>query len=174
MIIPGFIITWLTFPAVIIHELAHKLFCHWTGTAVRQVCYFRLGNPAGFVIHDRPSSEWRHILIGIGPLFVNTVIGLIVGLLAVPLRHSEGPVAFAHGVLMWLAVSIAMHFFPSTGDAKSIWQAVWEKSAPVTARLVGTPLVALIFAGAIGSVFWLDLLYGIGVVIGLPKVFHIA
>ena len=75
---------------------------------------------------------------------------------------------------MWLAVSIAMHSFPSTGDAQGIWRAVWEKGVPITARLVGTPLVALILAGAVGSVFWLDLLYGIGVVIGLPKVFHIA
>jgi len=94
--------------------------------------------------------------------------------LANPLRHSDGPLAFAFGALIWIAVSIAMHSFPSTGDASSIWQAVWEKGAPVSARLVGTPLVALIFAEAIGSVFWLDLLYGIAVVIGLPKVFHIA
>jgi len=80
--------------------------------------------------------------------------------LANPLRHSDGPLAFAFGALIWIAVSIAMHSFPSTGDASSIWQAVWEKGAPVSARLVGTPLVALIFAEAIGSVFWLDLLYG--------------
>ena len=98
----------------------------------------------------------------------------MVGLLAIPLRHSEGPVAFAHCVLMWLAVSIAMHSFPSTGDASSIWQAVWEKGAPISVRLVGTPLVALIFVGAIGSVFWLDLLYGIGVVFGIPKILHVA
>jgi len=32
--IPGFIITWLTFPGVIIHEFAHKFFCSLTGTKV--------------------------------------------------------------------------------------------------------------------------------------------
>ena len=149
-------------------------FCIYTGTPVRQVCYFRLGNPAGFVIHERPSSHWRHILIGIGPLFVNTVFGLIVALLANPLRDSDGPLGFAYGALIWIAVSVAMHSFPSTGDAGSIWQAVWEKGAPISARLVGTPLVALIFAGAIGSFFWLDLLHGIDVVFGIPKVLHIA
>ena len=174
MIIPGFIISWLTFPGVIVHELAHKLFCTYTGTPVRQVCYFRLGNPAGFVIHERPTSQWRHILIGIGPLFVNTVVGLIVALLANPLRNSDGPLGFAYGALIWIAVSIAMHSFPSTGDASSIWQAVSEKGAPISARLVGKPLVALIFFGAIGSFFWLDLLYGIGVVFGIPKILHIA
>jgi hypothetical protein len=43
-----------------------------------------------------------------------------------------------------------------------------------TVSKAGRPLVALIFAGAIGSFFWLDLLHGIGVVFGIPKVLHIA
>ena len=89
MIIPGFIISWLTFPGVIVHELAHKLFCNYTGTPVRQVCYFRLGNPAGFVIHERPTSQWRHILIGIGPLFVTTVLAFIVRPIVKGLRSKE-------------------------------------------------------------------------------------
>jgi Putative zincin peptidase len=165
MIIPGFLITWLTFPGVIIHELAHQLFCLCTGTPVRQVCYFRFGNPAGFVIHDRPSSVWRHILIGIGPLFVNTALGFTIGLTALPWRENE----LVFGVLMWLAVSIAMHSFPSTGDAKSIWAAIWHREAPLSARILATPLVGLIFVGAIGSFFWLDLAYGFGVVTGIPR-----
>lgn len=172
MIIPGFIITWITFPGVIIHEFAHKVFCHLTGTRVLQVCYFRFGNPAGFVIHDQPTSTWKHILIGIGPLFVNTLLGFGIGLLALLFKgRNESEAVFAF--LMWLAVSIAMHSFPSTGDAKSIWNAVWEREAPILAKLVGTPLVGLIFLGAMGSIFWLDLIYGMGVVVGLPQVLHI-
>jgi hypothetical protein len=162
--IPGFIITWLTFPGVIIHELAHKLFCQWTGTTVFQVCYFRFGNPAGFVLHERPANVWKHILIGIGPLFVNTGLGLGLGLLEIPF---EG-IGVLQLPLLWLAVSVAMHSFPSTGDASSIWQAVWDKSAPVSAKILGTPLVGLIFLGALGSIFWLDLMYGMAVVFGIP------
>jgi hypothetical protein len=33
---------------------------------------------------------------------------------------------------------------------------------------VAYPIVGLIYLGALGSFFWLDLLYGIGVVVGLP------
>ena len=62
-----------------------------------------------------------------------------------------------------------MHSFPSTGDAKNIWNAIWEQSAPKLTRIIGAPLVAVIVIGAIGSFFWLDLLYGIGVVMGLPS-----
>jgi len=165
MFIPGFLITWVTFPGVIVHEFAHQLFCHWTGTRVLKVCYFRFGNPAGYVAHERPPTVWRHILIGIGPLFVNTVLGCILGTVAYLLRDL-GQLWF-YG-LMWLAVSVAMHSFPSTGDAKSIWSAIWAKGAPLGTKLVGTPLVALIGLGALGSVVWLDLLYGAAVAVWLP------
>ncbi|HWA24162.1 MAG TPA: metalloprotease family protein [Lacunisphaera sp.] len=175
MIIPGFIITWLTFPGVIVHELAHKLFCHWTGTKVVEVCYFRFGNPAGYVVHEIPTNIWKHILIGVGPLFVNTILGFLIGLLLLPLQHlAYGDMSsFLKFAIGWLAVSVAMHSFPSTGDAKGIWAAIWDKGAPVSAKLVGTPLVGLIFLGAIGSVVWLDLIYGLGVVVGLPKLLHL-
>ena len=56
MIIPGFLISLVTFPGVIVHELAHVVFCRLTKTPILSVCYFRLGNPAGYVIHERPSS----------------------------------------------------------------------------------------------------------------------
>jgi hypothetical protein len=167
MIIPGFLIAWITFPGVIIHELAHKLFCHWTGTQVLEVCYFRFGNPAGYVIHEKPTTVWKHILIGIGPLFINTALGMLIGLTALALKKTFSE-AIEYG-LLWLAVSIAMHSFPSSGDAKSIWAAIWDKEAPIFAKIVGTPLVTIIFLGAIGSFFWLDLFYGIGVVVGIPS-----
>lgn len=75
--------------------------------------------------------------------------------------------------LMWLAVSIAMHSFPSVGDAKSIWTAIWEKEAPLLTKIIGTPVVAMIMIGAIGSVLWLDLIYGVGVVVGIPSLLNL-
>jgi hypothetical protein len=164
--IPGFIIAWITFPGVMVHELAHQLFCVWTGTKVLKVCYFRFENPAGYVIHERPASLWAHMLIGIGPLFVNTGLGVVIGIFALPFKHSIEPVYY---LLMWLAVSIAMHSFPSTGDARSIWSAIQRPDSPFVVKVVGTPLVGLIFLGAFGSMFWLDLFYGIAVVITLPE-----
>jgi hypothetical protein len=168
MPVAGLIITCLTFPGVVVHEFAHALFCQITGTRIVKVCLFRFGNPAGYVLHERPPSTWRHILIGIGPLFVNTLLGLGLGVVALPLAGSpDGPAGYL--LLLWLAVSVAMHSFPSTGDAKAIWGAVWRRDAPLLAKLVGTPLVAVIYAGAVGSFFWLDLAYGVAVAVAVPR-----
>jgi hypothetical protein len=164
MFIPGFLISLATFPGVMVHELAHVAFCRITHTPVLKVCYFRVGNPAGYVIHQIPSTVWRHILIGIGPFFVNTLLGFVIGVAAIPMHIDFGHLTPVHALLLWLGVSIAMHSFPSIGDARSIWSAVWSKGAPITARVIGSPLVAIIVLGAIGSIVWLDALYGIGVV----------
>lgn len=37
ILIPGFIVAMLTFPGIIVHEFAHKLFCSLTGTRVLEV-----------------------------------------------------------------------------------------------------------------------------------------
>jgi len=167
--IPGFIISIVTFPGVIVHEYAHKLFCELTGTKVLEVCYFRFGNPAGYVVHEPPTNVWKHIVIGIGPFAVNSVIGFFIGLVTSEKIFHSGSPEIVQVFLAWLPVSIAMHSFPSTGDANCIWSAVWQKGSPITARVVGTPLVGIIFLGAIGSFFWLDLLYGVAVAGWLPK-----
>ncbi|WP_207511551.1 hypothetical protein [Longitalea luteola] len=36
-------------------------------------------------------------------------------------------------------------------------------------ELIGFPVVGLIHLGAVGHFCWLDLLYGVGVAVGLPK-----
>jgi hypothetical protein len=119
-------------------------------------------------VHEAPESVWNHILIGIGPFIVNTALGFLAGLFAVKKSLFAGELKSAGFFLVWLGLSIAMHSFPSTGDAKSIWRALWCKGAPLSAKLVGTPLVGLIFLGALGSIFWLDLAYGIVVAMALP------
>jgi len=42
------------------------------------VCYFRFGNPAGFVIHEPATKSYQSVLISVGPFLVNTTIGAIV------------------------------------------------------------------------------------------------
>ncbi|MEZ0327416.1 MAG: DUF3267 domain-containing protein [Fimbriimonas sp.] len=171
--IPGFIITWFTFPGVIVHELAHALFCRLFGVNIYAVCYFRFatgfGQPAGYVIHEPSQKPWHDVLIGIGPFFVNTILGALIAMPgAIPvLQFGSGDAL--DWLIMWLGVSIAMHSFPSTGDAASIWQTVKSEGTPFHTKLWAVPLVGLIYAGAVGSMFWLDLIYGIAVAGLLPK-----
>ncbi|WP_438444892.1 hypothetical protein [Gorillibacterium sp. sgz5001074] len=66
-------------------------------------------------------------------------------------------------VLIWLGVSVAMHAFPSTGDAGNIWSLLKRRETPVLVKLAGAPIVGLIYLGAVGSFFWLDAVYGVAV-----------
>ncbi|MCX6345356.1 MAG: metalloprotease family protein [Armatimonadetes bacterium] len=167
--IPGFVISILTFPGVIMHEMAHQLFCRLFRIAIFDVCYFRFGNPAGYVVHEIPRSAYQNIGISIGPFIVNSVVGAIIAApAALPIIQFQTG-TLLDWFLIWLGVSIAMHAFPSTGDANSIWKSLWSKDVPLPAKLLGAPIVMIIFVGAVGSVVWLDLIYGIGVAMLLPK-----
>jgi len=52
------LIALVTFPGIILHEWAHKFFCDRTGVPVYKTCYFRLGNPAGYV-YPRSDRQLR-------------------------------------------------------------------------------------------------------------------
>jgi hypothetical protein len=169
MFIPGFVITLLTFPGVIVHELAHQLFCRYYKVPVFKVVYFQMGNPAGYVLHEAVRNKAQGIMISIGPFIINTVIGALISLpAALPIFkfHTGKPLDY---VLIYLGVSIAMHAFPSRGDANVIWNSIKEAGTPLWVKIIGYPVVGLIYAGSIGSFFWLDALYGVGVAIGLPN-----
>jgi hypothetical protein len=167
--IPGIAITIVTFPGVIVHELAHQLFCRWFKIPVFKVVYFQAKNPAGYVLHEIPLNKWHSVMISIGPFFINTILGALIALpasLPVFTFDTDGPLDY---LLIYLGVSIAMHAFPSTGDANVIWATIKEKETPLWLKIVGYPLVGLIYLGSLGSFFWLDLVYGVGVAIGLPN-----
>lgn len=168
--IPGLLISILTFPGVIVHELAHQLMCRILGIAVLDACYFRIGNPSGYVVHEAPKENYKNILIGVGPFFVNTIIGALIAAPSAIAVIKFGSGSFVDYFLAWLGVSIAMHSFPSTGDAKSIWQSVWRRETSVGTKLIATPVVLLIYLFAIGSIFWLDLLYGVVVSMAVPNI----
>jgi len=164
----GFIFSLLTFPGVMVHELAHVLFCWLLGIRVVKVCLFRFGNPAGYVLHEEPANALQHMLISFGPFTVNTVLGAAVAASAtVPLLHFTDP--RISNLLIWLGVSIAMHAFPSTGDAASLWHGIWSGRGCCLWRLIALPFVVLIYIGALGSVFLLNTAYGIFVALYLPR-----
>lgn len=160
----GIIISILTFPGVVVHELGHLLCCRMLRIPVHKVCYFRLGNPAGYVVHDAAPNAIQQIAVGFGPFFLNTGLGLLLGLIAALARHRYGALlSWPMIILPWLSVSIAMHAFPSTGDAGAIWRSLWSCDTSWPIRILGIPVVVVIYVGALASIFWLDLAYGVGV-----------
>jgi hypothetical protein len=178
--IPRLAVVLMTFPGVIVHEFAHALFCKLFGIEIYEIRYFkfdptrpvnsRAQGPIGYVISAPARNAWQSLMICLGPFIVNTVVG---GLIAIP---AAIPVfQFGQGdaldfFLCWLGISIAMHAFPSPGDADTLWRAIKSPKAPLAAKIVGLPIMGLIYLGVVGSVAWLDLLYGIAVVGFIPRI----
>ena len=65
LFIPGPLIALATFPGAIVHALAHQLFCRWFRIPVLNVCYFRVSNPTGFVIHEPATKSYQSVLISV-------------------------------------------------------------------------------------------------------------
>jgi len=160
LFIPGKLIAILTFPGVIVHEAGHRLFCSLAGVHVYKTCYFRLGNPAGYVIHGPAHSYGAGFLICVAPFIVNTAIALLIFSIAV--NVSSIAVALP---LYWLGISIGMHAFPSSGDADNLWRyskAAWRHN-PLA--ILGFPAVILIKIAAVLSIIWFNLFYAIALLL---------
>jgi hypothetical protein len=170
MVIPGFIISLLTFPGVIVHEVAHQLFCRLGKIPVFDVKYFQIdANVAGYVQHGEIESFGTAFLVSFGPLFVNTLLCLLICLpasLPYQVFGDRGPVTYA---LLWLGVSIGMHAFPSNQDAAQVWSKA--KSAAKSGNLLAIasfPIVILIRVANLARFFWFDAIYGFSIGVLLP------
>jgi len=170
MMIPGEVIAALTFPGVIVHEAAHMLFCRLRHVAILDVCFFRFGNPAGYVVHEECENFTTSFLISMGPFFVNSLVCIAICLPAfapVRLFGREDPLSM---FLLWLGVSIGMHAIPSTQDASSLWTQARKAAGRLNPlALLSLPLVVLIYVANLARFFWADLLYGVAIGVGLPQ-----
>jgi hypothetical protein len=169
MIIPGQLVSLATFPGVIVHEAAHMFFCRLRGIAVLDVRFFRIGNPAGYVVHEPPNKFTTAFLISLGPFVVNSLLCMLIcfpAFLPVRMFGVSHPLSY---FLLWLGVSIGMHAFPSIGDGQSLLaQARKEVSSFNLLAILSYPLVWAIYIANVLRFFWLDYLYGVGIGLGLP------
>lgn len=158
MFIPGILITILTFPGVMVHELGHKLFCEYTKVKVHAVCYFRLKNPCGFVMHEAPEKFHQTFLIIVGPLVINTLFSLVIFYFCF-LSGGFFSETFMGKFLLWLGISIGMHAFPSDGDAKVLLKESKRHMKNNKLAIIGYPFAYLFELTSVLSIIWFDLLY---------------
>jgi hypothetical protein len=168
--IPGELMAIATFPGIIVHEFAHMLFCKIRGVAVFDACYFRVGNPAGYVIHENTNNFTTTFLVSMGPFIINTLLCLVICLPAyMPVKffNLDHPLSYA---LIWLGVSIGMHAIPSNQDANNVFQQAKQEIKHMNIlAILSFPLVGLIYVFNVLRFFWADLFYGIGIGIGIPS-----
>jgi Putative zincin peptidase len=162
--IPGPVIAALTFPGVIIHEAGHLFFCRLFKLQVFDVCFFRFGNPAGYVIHEPTENFTATFFVSMGPFFANTLLCVLfcsAAFLPVWELKVFDPLAY---FFYWLGLSIGMHAFPSTTDLSHLWA-----DAPARARkgnllaVLSLPLAGILVVLNYARVIWADLGYGIAV-----------
>jgi Putative zincin peptidase len=172
--IPGQVIAMLTFPGIIVHETAHLFFCKLFKLKVFDVCFFRVGNPAGYVVHENSSNFTAQFFVSMGPFVINTLLCVIfctAAFLPVWELKVVDPLAY---FFYWLGLSIGMHAFPSTMDLSHLW-----KAAPPLAKkgnllaILSLPLCGLLVILNYARVIWADLGYGIAVgVLGPIAIFR--
>lgn len=161
-----------TFPGVVVHEFAHATACRAVGVPVLEVVYFRFDDPPGYVRHVNPARYRQSVVISVAPFLVNTIVSfgafLGLGVLASTtesLGTAQPETIIAGVVLAWIGLSVGMHAFPSTTDAKTLWdrsRQEWRRSPIV---LLGIPVVALIYVVNLLSWLWAHVFYAIGLLV---------
>ena len=152
MFIPGFLISIVTFPGVIIHELAHQVFCRLCGLEVYEVKYFQVQNPNGYVIHQSSDQPFKVFLPSMGPFFINTLLG----------------------ILIILPASVELLVFNEYNNVLNLVLILKNPEVNVIWKILSAPFIGLIYLCAVGSFFWLDLLYAVAVGMLVPNLLVMA
>jgi len=168
--IPGWFITIVTFPGVIVHEIAHRFFCDIARVPVYEAKYFRIGNPAGYVVHKEISGLKENFLISIGPLIVNTLLCMVITFPAVfPLVILEAEnISHIFFVMAWIGISIGMHAFPSNHDVNGFLQSLKGANVKGVLYFVSQLFAILIKISNLLRIIWFDAIYAFGIGILLP------
>lgn len=167
--IPGPIITFLTFPGIIVHELGHKLVCDLLRVPVYEACYLQMEDPPGYVIHQPCERLGASLLISIGPLLINTLLcALITFPVVFPMLTLGIEADFFLKFLLWLGISIGMHAFPSHVDMENFEDQV-ESQEKFSLWIIPARFFSTIFMLArMLSIVWFDAIYAVGVSLLFP------
>lgn len=170
--IPGFLIALLTFPGVIVHEIAHRFFCDIFGVPVYDVCYFRVAvtGPSGYVVHGQVDKLSAAFWISVGPFIINTFLCALIAFPAqIAIRATESMNPLAEFFLLWVSISIGMHAFPSKQDLDNFHAQI--KAGKNSLLLVPSLIMQAFFALArLMSFFWFDAIYAVLVSMALPMI----
>lgn len=142
----------LTFPGVVIHEWAHKIFCQISGLQVIKTVYFRFGNPSGYVLHEAPKNYVQSFFVATGPIIFNSLVSLVLAYSISFLNHDP----YLRALFLWLAFSVAAHAFPSEEDLTGAsHDGLYSlKKGTSLWPIIGFPILGLMWlAGRFGLIF---------------------
>lgn len=149
------LISLFTLPGVIFHELGHQLFCYLTGVKVLRVCYFRFGNPSGYVIHERPARFYQSFFIAVGPFITGALFAALFYFLTEKYSWQE----WEKYLFLWLGFSVAVNSFPGDTDASVLWKAANRHVFKNLLAIVGYPVALIIWLANYLRFICFDLVY---------------
>jgi hypothetical protein len=169
--IPGQLIALITFPGVVIHEIAHRFFADLLGVPVYKIKYFQISkDAAGYVEHGEIKTTWQAFWICVGPFIINSLLCMV---LTLPFAYywllldakDPNPVVYFMG---WLGLSIGVHAFPSNVDMKSFSHHAFKLSSNIIVKVFAVLLQILVFLSNLLRFFWFDLFYAMGISVIIP------
>jgi hypothetical protein len=172
--ITGYITAILTFPGIVVRQIVTQLLCRYFEIPVFKVIYFQPWPPFGAVQHEPPGSPLTGMILILGPCMVNVFLGFLIGFPAVFgfLTFDDTIIVSCRDLfLIWLGISIAVHSFPTFENAKAVKNCTMADRNPSWLQAIGAPLAGLMYLGAIGSIIWLDVIFALIIVIGMPILF---
>jgi len=151
----------VSFPGVVVHEVVHRFICDLIKVPVYDICYFKFGNTAGYVIHGDTKGLRNSFLVSVGPLIVNSILCiLLTSPFVFPMYVLPADqISPIFVVLLWLGLSIGMHAFPSEQDMSNFLTDVKKTKRRGLLYLVALPSSLIVrIASRLRCVFF-DLIY---------------
>ena len=108
----------------------------------------------GYVEHEAPEMFIDSILISIAPFIINSAVAVLL------FRWGMGATGLVKFAVFWLGLSVALHSFPSSGDANQIWNYA-KKHLLSFWTLLAIPIILLIKTVDRLRILWFDLVYAI-------------
>lgn len=166
MIIPGIVITLVTFPGFVMQTLASRFCCDLLGVPVYEAHYF-----TGTIIHEKIDSPVRAALVAFASFFVNTVLCAV---LLFPVVFSFALDSFTYEqagiqlLLGWVGISIGMHALPARATINHYLESLPEDTRRgwIYSILLGTSAVFILID--LLKHLWFDLAYAVIVGIATP------
>lgn len=173
--IPGKIISLITFPGVIVHEIAHKFFCDLLNIPVYEASYLPFKKSSGYIKHENIVSVTKALIVTLGPLIINSILCMFLTFSAsIPLFILEAtlvnPLFY---IIFWFGISIGMHALPSDIDIDSFIESVKGSKGQGIIYYISLPFCYFFRIINALRVIWADLIFAIALTWVLPLVFKL-
>jgi hypothetical protein len=173
--ITGIIVAICTFPGVILRQVVTQLLCLYFRIPVFKVTYFQPWPPFGKVDFEPPRRASTGLAIILVPAIITTLVGFLTGapaFLAFFTSDTTPLTSLIDLFLIWLGISFAVNSFPTTEQAMTVKRLLVVPENSTLVRSTGEFLMIAMYACALGSIVWLDVIYALFVVVGIPLVGH--